>query len=89
MKNRSSLIMALAIIVGFTILGLFQLFISKEERNQEGITSENRYDLIPVNENNIIIFDKETGEYWTKFIPSNEGPTTWEKGESPVKSNNK
>lgn len=89
MKNRSSLIMGLAIIIGFTILGLFQLFISKEERDQEGITSENRYDLIPVNENNIIIFDKETGEYWTKFVPSNEGPTTWEKGVSPVKSNNK
>lgn len=80
MKNSSALILGLAIIVGFTILGFFQLSVSKEDY---------RYDLISANENNIIIFDKETGEYWNKFIPSNEGPTDWEKGESPIKSGNK
>ncbi|WP_205690215.1 hypothetical protein [Chengkuizengella sediminis] len=50
--------------------------------NQEekvGITQEQslKYELIPVNDNNIIIFDKESGELWRKFIASNEGPTDW------------
>jgi hypothetical protein len=43
-----------------------------------------RYDLETPNESNIIIFDKQTGEYWRKFIESNEGPTEWEKQESPI-----
>jgi hypothetical protein len=43
-----------------------------------------RYDLISVNDNNIIIFDKQSGEYWRKYIESNEGPTEWEKQESPI-----
>lgn len=48
-----------------------------------------RYELISPNENNIIIFDKQTGESWRKFIPSNEGPTNWEKQKSPIsKSSN-
>ncbi|HWL23698.1 MAG TPA: hypothetical protein VNR38_08105 [Ureibacillus sp.] len=38
------------------------------------------WELIVVNENNIILFNNITGEYWRKFIESNEGPTEWEKG---------
>ena len=33
--------------------------------------------MISPNDSNIIIFDKETGRYWRKFIKSNEGPTDW------------
>lgn len=40
----------------------------------------NDWELIVVNENNIILFNSNTGEYWHKFIESNEGPTDWEKG---------
>lgn len=46
--------------------------------------SEHRYELISPNENNLIIFDHETGEYWRTFIEANEGPTNWEKEYSPV-----
>ena len=41
------------------------------------------FELIPIGDNNIILFDTVTGEYWTKFVPSDEGPTDWEKGKLP------
>ncbi|RIW34290.1 hypothetical protein D3H55_09925 [Bacillus salacetis] len=47
-----------------------------------------RYELVPVNDQNIILFDKQTGEYWRKFIEPNEGPTNWEKQPSPFASEN-
>ncbi|MGF3103639.1 hypothetical protein [Rossellomorea sp. DUT-2] len=47
---------------------------------------EPRYELVPVNEQNIILYDKQTGEYWRKFIEPNEGPTNWEKQPSPIAS---
>jgi hypothetical protein len=40
--------------------------------------------MIAVNKNNIIIFDKKSGEYWRKFIPDSEGPTQWTKEATPV-----
>ncbi len=48
------------------------------------LTSEYKYEMIPVNENNVMIFNKETGEYWRKYIPSGEGPTNWDIEESPI-----
>lgn len=45
---------------------------------------EYRYEFISANEQNIIIFDRQTGEYWRKYIAPNKGPTNWEKQESPV-----
>ncbi len=86
MKNSSSIIIGLAIIIAFTILGFFQITTSEEDTDKVDVNSEYRYELIPANDNNIIIFDKQSGEYWTKFIPSDEGPTTWEKGDSPIKN---
>ena len=89
MKNSSSIIIGLAIIIAFTILGLFQISKSEEKSDEVDVIGEYRYDLVPANENNIIIFDKQSGEYWTKFIRSNEGPSNWEKGDSPIKSSDK
>ncbi|MGE7661173.1 hypothetical protein ACQKL6_05570 [Peribacillus sp. NPDC097197] len=86
MKNSSSLIIGVAIIMGFTILGLFLMASSKED--SKGARHEDRYELVPVNENNMIIFDKTSGAYWNKFVPSDEGPTSWEKGDSPIKKSN-
>ena len=85
MKNSSSLIIGVAIIMGFTILGLF-LMVALED-DSKGEKQEDRYELVPVNENNMIIFDMKSGDYWNKFIPSGEGPTNWEKGDSPIKNN--
>ena len=89
MKNSWSIIIVLAIIIGFTILGLFQMVISEEKSNEVDVSGEYRYDLVPANDNNIIIFDKQSGEYWTKFMPVDEGPTNWEKGDSPIKNSDK
>ncbi|MFJ8063447.1 hypothetical protein ACIQYS_02310 [Psychrobacillus sp. NPDC096426] len=44
-------------------------------------TSE--WEMIVVNENNIILFNRYTGDYWTKSINRNEGNTEWEKGLLP------
>ncbi|WP_236036585.1 hypothetical protein [Heyndrickxia oleronia] len=41
-------------------------------------SEQNEWELIVVNENNIILFNKKSGEYWRKFIESGEGPTDWE-----------
>lgn len=45
-----------------------------------------RYELISPNDHNIIIFDKQSGEYWRKYIEPNGGPTDWEKQPSPISS---
>lgn len=45
---------------------------------------QNRYEFISPNDSNIIIFDKQTGEIWRKFVETNEGPTDWEKQPSPI-----
>ena len=74
------------IFLGICIL-LSSWFISqslKSEQVDETSEAEFRYELIPANDNNLIIFDKENGEYWRKFIESNEGPTDWEKQTSPI-----
>ena len=80
-------IMSFAIIfLGICIL-LGSWFISQSLKTEQvdGTTEvEFRYELIPANDNNLIIFDKQSGESWRKFIESNEGPTDWEKQTSPV-----
>lgn len=83
-KNSSALIIGLAIIISFTILGFFISSAIKEQTTKASSESENTYELINVSENNMIIFDKSTGKYWRKYIESNEGPTEWEEEVSPV-----
>ncbi|MCA1066615.1 hypothetical protein QTG56_26090 (plasmid) [Rossellomorea sp. AcN35-11] len=73
--------------LGLCIL-LGSLFISQSlEGENKGIPASEeqyRYEFISANEKNVIIFDRETGDYWQKFIEPNQGPTDWEKQESPV-----
>ena len=68
MENKSILYICISIIIGFSILSISLL-----------LNKDNRYQLISPNENNIIIFDSKTGDYWRKFIEPNEGPTEWSK----------
>lgn len=85
MKNNSSISISVAIIIGFIILGLFLMATFKGKLgNVVSNNNDYRYEMISANENNIIIFDKKSGEYWNKFLPSNEGPANWEKGDSPI-----
>ncbi|MBQ8997812.1 MAG: hypothetical protein IJ086_03840 [Clostridium sp.] len=70
MENKSILYICISIIIGFSILSI-SLLLNKGDRN--------RYHMISPNENNIIIFDSKTGDYWRKFIEHNEGPTDWTK----------
>ena len=68
MENKSIIYICISIIIGFSILSISLL-----------LNKENRYQMISPNENNIIIFDSKTGDYWRKFIETNEGPTEWSK----------
>ena len=72
MENKSILYICISIIIGFSILSVsLLLLLYKDNRN--------RYQMISPNETNIIIFDSKTGDYWRKFIETNEGPTDWSK----------
>lgn len=51
--------------------------------NNSKMGEQFRYDFVPTNGENVIIFDKKTGDYWQKFISPSEGPTDWEKQETP------
>ncbi|AHV98831.1 MULTISPECIES: hypothetical protein [Paenibacillus] len=87
MKNKT--IIAVSILTLVLISGIFGFLLGisfKGESNQNDSKDQNgnRYQMINVNENNIIIFDQQTGDYWRRFIPSNEGPTEWEKEKSPI-----
>lgn len=80
MNNKKVFVISIVVLVLISGLLGFQLGTSLN-----GGKDMNRYEMIGVNENNLIIFDRKTGEYWRKFIPSNEGPTNWEKEDSPVR----
>lgn len=74
------------IFLGICIL-LGSWFISQSLKSEQvDVTQEVqfRYELISPNESNLIIFDRQSGEYWRKYIEPNEGPTDWEKQTSPV-----
>ncbi|MEH7887317.1 hypothetical protein V7654_23785, partial [Bacillus sp. JJ1609] len=69
------------LITGFNITSAIRNtinFLSPEPEEQY------RYEFISANEQNLIIFDKKTGDYWRKYIEVNEGPSEWEKQQSPV-----
>ena len=73
MENKSILYICISIIIGFSILSVSLLLLLLNKDNG------NRYQMISPNENNIIIFDSKTGDYWRKFIEADEGPTDWSK----------
>lgn len=75
MENKSILYICISIIIGFSILSVSLLLLLLLLNKDNG----NRYQMISPNENNIIIFDSKTGDYWRKFIEADEGPTDWSK----------
>lgn len=59
----------------------------KDNRNQKVVVTPSnnfRYKLISPNQSNIILFDKQSRELWRRYIEPSEGPTNWEKQQSPV-----
>lgn len=90
MDKKSYLILAASILLGFIMLGIIlKLPIENLSYNLgnkgyiENLSELYRYQMISVNDTNIIIFDRETGEYWRKFVPPNEGPTEWTREKIP------
>ncbi|WP_103105641.1 hypothetical protein [Brevibacillus reuszeri] len=89
MKSFSALIIGVSILAAVIVAcGVFWN-VNTTALKPTGLTIENRYEFIRVNDNNVVLFNKQTGEMWRKFIPSNEGPTNWEKEDLPVEMNNR
>ncbi|QGQ97742.1 hypothetical protein EHS13_24070 [Paenibacillus psychroresistens] len=86
MNKGNSLIIGFSILLGFAILGLFVMltFGGKTSAGVSNASTTERYEMITVNKNNMIIFDKQSGEFWRKFISDSEGPTEWVKESSPI-----
>lgn len=47
------------------------------------LVETNRYQMISANDNNVLLLDTKTGEYWRKYIESNSGPINWSHESSP------
>ncbi|WP_112181867.1 MULTISPECIES: hypothetical protein [Paraliobacillus] len=82
LKSLSIIILGLCILAGSWFIS--QSLSSSQEIEVKTEQEQFRYEFLSPNESNIIIFDKQTGEYWRKFITPNEGPSNWEKQDSPV-----
>lgn len=74
--EKKSIVTAISIILGFVILSV-SIFFTFRAAEKSDLPNMHRYEMISANEANIIIFDKETGRYWRKFISPNEGPSEW------------
>ena len=76
--------MGICVFVGSWLVANALQDIAKQGPDRVTVTQEqNDWELIVVNENNIILFNNKSGEYWRKFIESGEGPTDWEKSPLP------
>ncbi|MBP2028952.1 hypothetical protein J2Z35_002790 [Acetoanaerobium pronyense] len=73
--DKKALTIGISIIIGFLILGISIIY--SLQKLVIPTTKDYRYEMVSANETNIIIFDKETGRYWRKFIEPNGGPTEW------------
>lgn len=74
--EKKSFIIGISIIIGFLILGVSINYTFKD-MGEVNMVNSNRYEMIAPNDTNIIIFDKETGKYWRKFIEPDGGPNEW------------
>ena len=74
--EKKSVVLGISIILSFLILGISIIYTFKNV-GQTNIVNINRYEMITPNDSNIIIFDKQTGKYWRKYIEPNAGPTEW------------
>lgn len=80
MTKKSILLICISIIIGFTISGALVCY---GLLNTQGAEETPRYEMVSHGDN-IIIFDRYTGDYWNKYLPQNQGPTDWEISDSPV-----
>ena len=79
-KSFAIIFLGICILLGSWFISQ-SLKIEQVERTTE---VELRYELISANDTNLKIFDKQSGEYWRKYIDPNEGPIDWEKQTSPI-----
>lgn len=87
MDKKYYISIIISILIGFTMLSGTLFFTFRGSNSPSSITKSetagySRYEMISANDSNLIIFDKETGKVWRKFIEDNEGPVEWS-DESP------
>lgn len=81
MKKSSIFAICLSIVIGFVILGGLVCYGLTNFKTQQTTT---RYQMI-THGDTVLIFDQETGDYWSKYLPQNDGPTDWEMDKTPIK----
>lgn len=62
---------------------LKKIAFNQKEHNTTIEEKSNEWEVIVVNDNNVILFNHYSGEYWTKFIENDEGSSEWKKGVLP------
>jgi len=78
----SIIFLGICIVLGSWLISHSLKLQSKEDKIKPD--DKFRYELVSPNNSNIILFDKQSGDYWRKFIENSEGPTNWEKQHSPI-----
>ena len=82
--SQTGAIIILSIAILFSASQISSAIRDSSSNSNNTEDEQNRYEMISPNESNIIIFDKQSGDYWRKFIETGEGPTEWEKQTSPI-----
>lgn len=79
MKNKYLVIFSFIIIfiLGYFI-GDFTHFVKNDKpTNTLAEYNSKRYELVRINDNNVILLDNTTGKCWRKFIDTAQGPSKW------------
>ncbi|KAA0955438.1 hypothetical protein FQ087_12535 [Sporosarcina sp. ANT_H38] len=85
--SLSIVIFGICVLVGSWLVSNALQDIAKQTPDTVTVTQPEQIDweLIVVNEKNIVLFNNKSGEYWSKTIESGEEPTDWEKSPLPWK----
>lgn len=75
MDKKSIYALCASIVIGFLILGVTVCY---------GLmNSGQRYQMI-THRNSILVFDKQTGDYWQQFFPQDEDSAEWKEFIGPL-----
>jgi hypothetical protein len=94
MKNKVLILLSISVLLSSIIISFSIVYSMDKVLSNDKILFQTYTSKIPkpqfkfiMEGNKAIIFNENTGEYWEKFIPTREGPTEWEKGDGPIKTN--
>jgi hypothetical protein len=81
MDRNKNMLPSLIILAGLCILSLSLIYCAGLLKPIP--TTSAKYTLVPLTQVQVAIIDNQTGEIYTRFFASNEGPGDWTKLELP------